>query len=320
MVTYILFILGGIVALYYGAEWLVRGASSLALRLGMTPLVAGLTVVAFGTSSPELVVSLVATLRGAGDLALGNVVGSNIFNVAVILALTAIVVPLKAEFQLLKFDTPFMIAITGLFMFFFMDRTINRVESGIFLALLIGYIAANIFLAKKQATPAVTEEYREGVSALATQTNEPLWRSLLLIGIGLAVLVAGSRSFVYGAVGIARSFNISEAIIGLTIVAAGTSLPELASSLVAALRKQADIAVGNIIGSNIFNILCILGVSGLVAGPLHGPGLTSLDLRFMFITSTALMPLLWTGFRINRLEGAVLLAAYGGYLYWIWPV
>jgi len=319
MLTSVLFILAGLVALYFGAEWLVKGASSLAIRLGMTPLIAGLTVVAFGTSSPELVVSLVATFKGAGDIALGNVVGSNMFNVALILGLTAAVVPLQVQFQLIKFDTPFMIGVSGLFLWFFRDRTIDRPEALILFLLLIGYIAINVHLAKKQVTPAVAEEYNEELAALATQAKEPVWKSLALIVLGLLVLVAGSRGFVTGAVNIARSYGISEAIIGLTIVAAGTSLPELASSLVAAFRKQADIAIGNIIGSNIFNILCILGISGLVAGPLRGPGLSSLDLWYMMGVSVMLLPLFWRGYRIARPEGLLLLASYGVYLYFMWP-
>jgi cation:H+ antiporter len=319
MLTSILLILAGLVALYFGAEWLVKGASSLAIRLGMTPLVAGLTVVAFGTSSPELVVSLVATLKGAGDLALGNVVGSNIFNVAVILGITAAIIPLKVEFQLLKFDTPFMIAVSGLFLWFFRDRSITRVEAAVLFAILIVYIAVNIRLAKKQVTPHVAEEFNGELASLATEAKEPAWKSLAFIGVGLAVLVGGSRMFVIGAVDIARGFAISEAIIGLTIVAAGTSLPELASSLVAAMRKQADIAIGNIVGSNIFNVLAILGLSGLAAGPLEGPGLTQLDLWVMIGFSAALIPLLWTGFRISRWEGLALLAGYGVYLFTIWP-
>jgi cation:H+ antiporter len=319
MLLSISLILAGLVALYYGAEWLVKGASSLAIRLGMTPLVAGLTVVAFGTSSPELVVSLTAAFKGAGDIALGNVVGSNIFNIAVILGLTAAILPLKVEFQLLKFDTPFMIAISGLFLWFFHDRSITPLEGGILFAILIAYIAINVRLAKKQVTPHVAEEYNGELATLATQAKEPAWKSLLLIAVGLAVLIAGSRAFVIGAVSIARSYGISEAIIGLTIVAAGTSLPELASSLVAAFRQQADIAIGNIIGSNIFNILAILGLSGLIAGPLNGPGITNFDLWVMLGVSAALLPLLWTGFRITRWEGLALLAAYGGYLFKIWP-
>jgi len=319
MLTSILLILAGLVALYFGAEWLVKGASSLAIRLGMTPLIAGLTVVAFGTSSPELVVSLTAALKGSGDIALGNVIGSNIFNIALILGLTAAIIPLKVEFQLLKFDTPFMIATSGLFLWFFRDRAIDRPEAAVLFALLIVYIILNIRLAKKHVTPAVAEEYNDELAALATQAREPVWKSLLWIGIGLAVLIAGSRAFVIGAVDIARSYGISEAIIGLTIVAAGTSLPELASSLVAAFRKQADIAIGNIVGSNIFNILGILGLSGIIAGPLKGPGITPLDLGVMLGVSVVLLPLLWTGRRISRWEGLALIAGYGVYLWKIWP-
>lgn len=319
MLTSLLFILAGLVALYFGAEWLVKGASSLAIRLGMTPLIAGLTVVAFGTSSPELVVSLTAALKGSGDIALGNVVGSNILNIAFILGLTALIIPLKVEFQLLRFDTPVMIASLGLFIWFFRDRSVSAGEAAVLLALLVVYIIVNIRLAKQQVTPAVAGEYADELAALATQAREPVWKSLAFIVLGLGVLVAGSRSFVLGAVDIARSYGISEAIIGLTIVAAGTSLPELASSLVAAFRKQADIAIGNLVGSNIFNILCILGVSGLAAGPLQGPGITNVDLWVMLGISTALLPLLWTGRRIARWEGVILLAAYGGYLFTIWP-
>jgi cation:H+ antiporter len=319
VLTSILLILAGLIALYFGAEWLVKGASSLAIRLGMTPLIAGLTVVAFGTSSPELVVSLTAAFKGSGDIALGNVIGSNIFNIAFILGLTAAIVPLKVEFQLLKLDTPFMIGISGLFVWFFRDRSITAVEAGLLFALIVVYVVINIRLARKSVTPIVADEYRDELAALATQSKEQVWKSLLFITLGLAVLVAGSRAFVIGAVSIARAQGISEAIIGLTIVAAGTSLPELASSLVAAFRKQADIAIGNIIGSNIFNILGILGLSGLVAGPLNGPGITSLDLWVMLAIAAVLLPLLWTGRHITRWEGILLLAAYGGYLVAIWP-
>jgi cation:H+ antiporter len=314
-----LYILAGLIALYFGAEWLVKGASSLAIRLGMTPLIAGLTVVAFGTSSPELVVSVTAALKGAGDIALGNVIGSNIFNIAVILGLTAAIVPLKVEFQLLKFDTPIMIAISGLFLWFFRDRAITPAEGGVLFGVLVVYLAANIHLARRKVTPSVAGEFDDHVGSLATQASQPGWKSLALIGVGLAVLVAGSRLFVIGAVDIARGFAITEAVIGLTIVAAGTSLPELASSLVAAFRKQADIAIGNIVGSNIFNILAILGLSGMTAGPLRGPGITQFDLWVMFGFSAMLLPLLWTGFRITRWEGWLLLAAYAGYLYKMWP-
>jgi len=319
VLTSILFILGGLAALYFGAEWLIKGASSLALQLGMTPLTAGLTVVAFGTSSPELVVSLTAALKGSGDIALGNVVGSNIFNIAVILGVTAAIVPLRVEFQLLKFDTPFMIGATLLFLWLVRDRMIDRWEAVVLVGLLVTYIIMNLRLARRQVTPAVAAEYDVELASLATQAKDPLWKNLVVIGLGLVLLIAGSQSFVGGAVTIARSFEISEAIIGLTIVAAGTSLPELASSLVAAMRRQADIAIGNIVGSNIFNLLAIVGFTGSITGTIRGPGIANSDLWVMILFSVALLPVLWTGARIARSEGLLLLGGYGWYLFSIWP-
>lgn len=319
MTLHIVFIVAGLVALYFGAEWLVKGATSLALRLGMSPLIAGLTVVAFGTSSPELVVSLTAVLQGQGDIALGNVVGSNIFNVAVILALTAVIVPLKVQFQLLKVDTPFMVAITFLFLWFFRDRMITRTEAVLFFVLLIIYLSFSVWYAKREATRQVKKEFAHEMQDLEARPGMSVPFVVLLIAAGLAGLILGSRAFVSGAVAIARSFQIEEAVIGLTIVAAGTSLPELASSVVAALRKQADVAVGNVIGSNVFNILAILGVSGSVAGPVAGAGITPLDLGYMTVVAIALIPIIWTGFTIRRWEGAILLASYGVYLVMVWP-
>lgn len=319
MLTSILLILAGLVALYFGAEWLVKGASSLAIKLGMTPLVAGLTVVAFGTSSPELVVSITASLAGSGDIALGNVIGSNIFNIAVILGITAAIVPVRVQPQILKIDTPFMIGISLLFAWFFMDRVVGIVESGILFALLIGYVSMSVYVAKRHTYAAKFANTHTPAEIEAAPGHTNPWISLLLITVGLGVLIAGSKAFVHGAVDIARSFGVSEAIIGLTIVAAGTSLPELAASLVAAFRNQADIAIGNIVGSNIFNILCILGLSGMVASPLKGPGITNLDLWAMLITAIVLLPLMLTGRKLSRWEGILLLAGYGVYLYLVWP-
>jgi cation:H+ antiporter len=314
-----LLIVAGLVALYFGAEWLVKGATSLALRLGMSPLIAGLTVVAFGTSSPELVVSLTAVLQGQGDIALGNVVGSNIFNVAVILALTAVIVPLKVQFQLIKVDTPFMVAITLLFLWCFRDRTVSREEATVFLVLLVIYLAFSVWYAKREAPRQVKQEYAAEMKDVEARAQMGLGLISFFIVVGLAGLIFGSKAFVSGAVTIARSFQVEEAIIGLTIVAAGTSLPELASSIVAALRKQADVAVGNVIGSNVFNILAILGVSGTIAGPIQGAGIGQLDLYYMAGVSLALIPIIWTGFTIRRWEGIFLLATYGVYLTVIWP-
>lgn len=308
----------GLLALYFGAEWLVRGATSLALKLGMTPLIAGLTVVAFGTSSPELVVSLTASLGGQGDIALGNVVGSNIFNIAVILAVTALIVPLKVQFQLLKFDTPFMVLATFLFLWAFSDRTVSQVEAAAFVILLILYLALNVWLAKRQATREVKKEFAQEMIDVEAKPQLSIAMIILLIGGGLLTLACGSQAFVSGAVNIARTLQVPEAIIGLTIVAAGTSLPELASSVVAALRKQADVAVGNIIGSNIFNLFAILGISGL-ATPLHGPGISQLDLIYMTAVAVVMIPMLWSGLLIRRWEGGVLLLSYFIYLGYIWP-
>ena len=311
-------ILAGFVALYFGAEWLVKGSTAMALRLGLPPLLVGLTVVAYGTSSPEMVVSVVASLNGEGDLAIGNVVGSNILNIALILGLTALIIPLKMEFQLLKFDTPVMIGVSLLFFWMFRDFRIERWEGGLLTALAVIYTWVNIRLARRTANKVVEKEYHEEVCSLAEGLILSPGRIALLIFGGLAVLVAGSRAFVIGASDLARMWGVSEALIGLTIVSIGTSLPELASSLLAACRKQADIAVGNIIGSNIFNILGIAGVASL-AKPIHAPGISTVDFYVMTGTAVLLLVLAWTGFRIRRWEGAALLVVYAGYLAWLWP-
>lgn len=314
MTELILWIAAALVLLFFGAEWLVRGSSALALRLGITPLVIGLTVVAYGTSMPEMVVSTVAALKGQGDIAVGNVVGSNIFNVCVILGLSALVLPLRVKVQLIRVDAPLMVGVSLLFIVLFRDFHISRLEAGFLLAGIIVYTVGSVIFARKEVSAEVQAEFTEAV----VRPPGKLWRDLLLILGGLAVLVLGSRLLVTNAVELARLLGISEAVIGLTIVAAGTSMPELATSVVAAFRKQADIAIGNIVGSNLYNLLAIVGVSGLLA-PLHAPGIRMLDLYVMLGTSIALLPLMWSGFVLKRWEGAVLLAAYGGYLYVLWP-
>ncbi len=310
----VLLLLAGLVALYFGAEWLVRGGAALALRLGVTPLLAGLTVVAFGTSAPELVVSVTAGLNGQGAIAIGNVVGSNIVNIGLILGLTAVICPLVVQSQLLKFDTPVMVGVSLLFLWFFRDASIERWEAWVFLALLLSYVTINIRLARRQAG-ALAREFDESVPRPAASP----WIDVLLVLAGLALLVVGSRLFVVGAVDLARVFGVSEAVIGLTVVAFGTSLPELASSVVAALRRQPDIAIGNVIGSNIYNILAILGGAGAVAGPLSGQGVSPIDGYAMVAISASLLLVARTGFRVHRWEGLLLLAGYGGYLWYLWP-
>lgn len=313
-----LLVLIGFVALYYGAEWLVKGSSALALRFGLPPLLVGLTVVAYGTSSPEMVVSVVATLQGEGDLAIGNVVGSNILNIGLILGLTALITPLRMEFQLLKFDSPFMVGISFLFLWMFRDFQLDRVEGLVLLGLAVSYTVASIVIAKRTVTPRVEEQFEDEVAAISSGPAPSLSKLALLIVGGLVVLIAGSRAFVVGASDLARMWGVSEALIGLTIVSIGTSLPELASSLIAALRKQGDIAIGNIVGSCIFNLLAITGVASIVK-PITAPGISMVDVGVMIAMAVAFIVVAFTGRRIQRWEGAVLLLGYGGYLAWLWP-
>jgi cation:H+ antiporter len=310
-----LLLLAGLVALYFGAEWLVRGGASFAVRLGVTPLMVGLTVVAYGTSTPELIVSSMAAAQGNGAIAIGNVVGSNIFNICFILGLTALISPMRVQFQLVKLDTPIMVGVAVLFLLFFLDLRIALWEALVFLAGIVAYTVFNVKLARQEASKQVQQEFDEA----APKPTGMLWKDLMLILGGLAVLVLGSRLFVSGSVQLAKLLGLSDAVIGLTIIAAGTSLPELASSLIAAYRKQPDIAIGNVVGSNIYNILAILGVSGVIRHPLDGQGVGLTDTWIMIGVSCLLLVIAWTGFKLKRWEGAVLLALYGGYLWHLWP-
>jgi len=305
----------GLVALYFGAEWLVRGGASLAVRLGVTPLLVGLTVVAYGTSTPELIVSTMAAAKGQGPIAIGNAVGSNIFNIGVILGLTALICPMRVQLQLLKLDTPVMLGVALLFLLFFLDLRIVLSEALVFLACIAVYTLMNIRIARRHASTEVQKEFDDAVP----KPTGSGWKDAGFIAAGLVLLMLGSRLFVTGAVNLARAFQLSEAVIGLTIVAAGTSLPELASSLMAAWRKQPDIAIGNVVGSNIYNILAILGVGGVLAPPIDGQGVRLTDTLVMIGISALLLLIAWTGFKLKRWEGALLLVLYGGYLWQLWP-
>jgi cation:H+ antiporter len=308
----LLFLLAGLVLLYFGAEGLVRGSSSIALRLGVSPLLIGLTVVAFGTSAPELVVSLKAALMGQGDISVGNVVGSNICNIGLILGFCALIVPIKVASQIVRVDTPIMIAVTGLALVLLYDGMLSRLE-GIFLfSLLVVYIIFSILLAKKKPADALSSEFSEEIK----MSKKGLVLDLAMVIGGLVMLVFGARFLVDSAIEIARSIGLSEAVIGLTIVAIGTSLPEFATSLVAALKKEADIAVGNVVGSNIFNILGILGISAVVT-PLSSSGITGIDLGVMATFALALWCFSITGHRISRAEGILMIVAYAGYVAWL---
>jgi cation:H+ antiporter len=312
MTIAILYLALGLVLLYYGAEALVRGSSSLALRLGLSPLVIGLTVVAFGTSSPELVVSLKAGLAGQGNISVGNVVGSNICNIGLILGICALVTPIATTSQIVRIDIPIMIAVTAFTTFLLWDGTLGLAEGIILFALLLAYVVFSVYLARRQPTDALGAEFDTEVKA----SKRGLFIDLLMVAGGLVLLIFGARFLVDGAVVIARAFGWSEALIGLTVIAVGTSLPELATSLVAAVKKEADIAVGNIVGSNIFNLLGILGITAM-ATPLAASGISLVDYAVMAVFALVLWPMAYHQKCITRLEGAILLAGYAAYVSWL---
>ena len=307
-------ILLSLILLFGGAEMLVKGSASVAARAGLTPLMIGLTVVAFGTSSPEMAVSLDAALMGQGDVAVGNVVGSNLLNIAVILGLSALICPIGVHLQLIKVDVPIMILVTILLPLLLLDGRLGRLEGGLFFAGIILYTLLNVQMARKGSTTEVEGEFAEGVPKMTKHWSLDL---LLIVG-GLVVLVLGSRLLVDNCLQVARAFRISEAVIGLTVIALGTSMPELATSIVAAIRRQPDIALGNVVGSNIFNILGTLGLSAMVA-PMAVPGIQMLDYAVMVGVSLLLLPFLMTGLRLARFEGGILLAIYVSYLFVLWP-
>lgn len=308
-----LFLIGGLILLYFGAEFLVKGGVRLATIANVPPLLIGLTVVGFATSAPELVVSVDAALKGSGDISIGNVVGSNICNIALILGLSAVICPLSTSLKIIRIDTPLMIFCAILLsVVLFVFGGIDRITGGIFFAGIILYTLWSIREAKREMsaqTAAVKTEFDEAVTA-GGRFN--ISAALGLIALGLAMLVGGAKLLVTGAVELAHILSIPDAIIGLTIVAVGTSLPELATSVVAAVRGQRDISIGNILGSNIFNVLAIMGVSGLVK-PIQMVNIGVVDLGVMLFTSILLLPLMRTGFVISRKEGVFLLAIYAGY-------
>jgi cation:H+ antiporter len=272
--------------------------------LGLTPLVIGLTVVSFGTSMPELVVSVDAALAGNSAIAVGNVVGSNIGNIALILGLSALISPTPVHARVIRIDMPIALAVSVLFILFLRDQQISRIEGGLLVAGLILYVVWSLRAARTEK-PDVQEEFEDVVPE---KPRSVALDTLLMVG-GLILLVLGARLLVGGAIVIAQFFGMGPALIGLTIVSVGTSLPELATSIVAAFKQQGDIAVGNIVGSNIFNILGIAGIASL-ARPLQQGDIATLDLAVMFGLTLILLPLMRIGFRISRLEGGLLFVGY----------
>jgi cation:H+ antiporter len=314
----VLLFLFGLIFLVAGAEALVRGASLLALSVGMSPLVIGLTVVAFGTSAPELAVSVQSAFSGKADLALGNVVGSNIFNVLCILGLSALIVPLVVARQVVRQEVPVMIGVSLLLLLLALDGRVGRGDGGLLLGLLIAYTVFLVVQSRRQHQRG-DAGLPDGVPSASAGWDRHPAMQLLLIVAGLGMLVLGATWLVDSAVRFAQYLGVSELVIGLTIVAAGTSLPEVATSLIAALRGQRDIAVGNVVGSNVFNILGVLGLSSLV-GPTGievAPSVLAFDLPVMIAVAIACLPIFFTGNLIARWEGALFLGLYAAYLAYV---
>ncbi len=310
---------GGVALLYGGAEGLVRGGVRIASRLGVSPLVIGLTLVAAATSMPEMVVSVGAALKGSADIAVGNVVGSNICNIALILGLSALIAPLAVKTRLLRFDAPVLAAVTaGFALWGWYFGGFGRTAGLVMLAGFGLYLAWNIWASRREEKrdPAIDDEWREEIPRTPWRGGRSWLWCVMLVGLGVAALIFGAGLMVDAAVEIGRRAGLSEAVIGLTIVAVGTSLPELATSVVAACRREQDIAIGNVIGSNIFNILAIMGAAPLIR-PLKTTGIRPEDWLVMTGLTLLLLPFMRTGWRLSRLEGAVLLALYIGYVAWL---
>jgi cation:H+ antiporter len=301
----------GLALLYGGGEGLVRGAGSLAARLRVSPLVIGLTVVAFGTSAPELAVSLEASLSGVDDIALGNVIGSNIANLGLILGVTALVRPAVVHARILRIDAPLMVLVSLVLVWMLADGSVSGLEGGILLAGLVGYLVWTAVGARAESDE-VRAEFAEGMPA----APRGVLPSVLLVIGGVGALVLGGRLLIDSAVQIATAAGISQAAIGLSLVAVGTSLPEFATSVVAGLRGQGDIAIGNVIGSNLFNVLGIVGITALVNPVLRG-GVDWMTLGVFVAVTFLVLPLLRTRMRLTRREGALLVFGYVVYLMWL---
>lgn len=307
-------VLAGMVVLVIGAEALVRGASRLAAAAGISPLVIGLTVVAYGTSAPELAVSVGAAVTGSGEVAVGNAVGSNVFNVLMILGLSAVAGGLVVHGRLVRVDVPLLIAVTALTWWFAGDGTLSTVEGWVLLAGVVAYSLFSYLLGRREPA-AVTAEYGEAFGEDPDRARRQWPGAAGLVVVGLIGLVAGARLLVDGATSIAQDLGISELVIGLTVVAVGTSLPELATSVVATRRGERDIAVGNIVGSNMFNLLGVLGASAVAGGGIAVPAeAVATDLPVALLVACVALPALALGLSVDRWEGALLLLGYLGYV------
>ena len=317
MILACIYVVIGLVVLVFAADYLVKGAATIAGVLGISPLIVGLTVVSFGTSAPELAVSVASAFKGQADLAVGNVVGSNIFNVLVVLGLSALIIPLVVHQQLIRFDVPVMIFLSVLLYGLCYDGNISRADGIILFAFAVGYLYFLLRQSKSEKDSTVLAEYQQEYGEVG---KDPKWfRNISYIVLGIAGLVLGADVLVRGAVQIAGFFGVSELIIGLTVISMGTSLPEVATSVVAAMKGEKDIAVGNVVGSNIFNIVLVLGVSSIVApaGIAVTPHAVNFDIIFMVCVAVATLPIFFYGYQVGRVAGfffVLFYLIYVGYL------
>jgi len=307
MIVNILIIVAALVAVLYGADRLTEGACAIAHRLGISSMIIGLTVVAFGTSMPEFCVSMTSALSGSADIAVGNILGSNIFNALFIVGLASIIAPLTVLPSTVRRDVPMSLLAAVLLVVFALDGAISRVEAGVLLAVFAAYMAYTIRKARQEDTGAEDAEPAKPMGA---------GRAIVMVLVGLALLVVGSEFFVKSAVSIATELGVSQAVIGLTIVACGTSLPELATSCVAAYKGRCSIAIGNVVGSNVFNVLFIVGGTGLVC-PMMPQGLTLVDYGMLLVCSLLLLLFAATKLKVERWEGVVLTLVFLAYMAWL---
>lgn len=303
-------LLGGLLLLFFGGEALVRGAAALGLRMGLSALATGLTIVAFGTSAPELVVNLEAAYIGEGGMAVGNVVGSNIANVGLVLGITVLIRPVRLDLAIIRKDIYIMIAASLLAVVFLFSGHIGRLEGGFLVALIVAYVWFNLQQAAK-----VRGQQKANYEAGIADITHSVWFDVARVVIGLAALVVGGQWFVTGAVQLATNLDISPALIGLTVVAIGTSLPELAATVVAAYRGHGDIAIGNVVGSNIFNVLAVLGITSSFI-PLERGGVATVDLVVFMLTGSVLLRLMTSKSQLERWEGGLLLFCFIAYTTW----
>jgi cation:H+ antiporter len=314
MLISIFYILGSLILFYFGSSWLSKGSSELAVKAGISPLVIGLTIVAFGSSAPALFVSGNAALAGYGNIVIGNIIGSNMFNICVVLGISAIIAPLNIKLQLLKLMIPVLIISTIGFMILFSDRQISRVEGGVLLGGIILYTIFIIIFARRKKD----NEYMNELSNPVADAKITWYWSAGMIVTGIALLVAGSELLLKGSNLIASSLGVGETIIGITLIASVTSVPILISSVVAVKRKEYDAAIGNVIGANIFNILGIIGISGLIS-PLSAIAISNIDLYIMLGFTMFLIPFLKKSYILKRDEGIFMIVLYFMYMFYLWP-